>query len=74
LNQLDSFDSSYRRSLTGESPDLEEFKKLKLTMPWIHAGIRHGVMRIRAEREWTLQLVSEAPTWRYEPIALEAQK
>ncbi len=71
LKQLEYFDRSYEESVKSDSPDLTEFKRLKQDYPWIHCGVRHGLLRIRAEIAWVESLISEIGNW---PVIVAAVK
>lgn len=66
--QLQWLNDSYASSLNSDDPALAEFRELRISNPWIYAGIRHGLARIRVEESWTNELIQEIDNWAYRPM------
>lgn len=69
LAQLSDLDHAYETCF--RDPSLEHLRKLRQESPWIHAGIRHGLARLKVERDWTKSLLSEIDSWPYQPALIE---
>ena len=65
--QLEYFNAGYANCLE-DSEELAEFRRLRLNHPWIYAGIRHGLERIRIEEAWTRDLIQEIASWPTRPF------
>lgn len=67
-DQLIWLNQAYVDSLHSDDPALAQFRSLRQSDPWIYAGIRHGLARIRIEEAWTNELIQEIDTWPYTPV------
>ncbi len=56
------------------NPSIEEFKALRQSNPWIYAGVRHGLARLKVEEAWTLELIEEIDDWAYCPLTAQVNQ